>query len=200
VTHQGIEDVGIMRGMPRMNVLVPADAIAARELTRIAARSNGPFYLRLMRDVLPPVYDEGEKFELGRGKKLREGTNVTIVAMGDMVHHALAAAAELSNEGIEAEVIDAVCLKPLDAQMILQSAAKTHCIVTVEDHSIINGLGSAVCEACSGQTPVPVYRLGLRDTFAESGKYLELLEKYKFSARHIVAAARELVRKNEADR
>ncbi len=193
VTHQGIEDLGIMRGMPNMNVLVPADANAARALTHIAVRNKGPFYLRLMRDLVPPIYDEGEKFELGRGKRLREGKDVTIIAIGDMVYQSLEAATELSSKGIDAEVIDAVCLKPLDTQLISNSVTKTRCVVTVEDHNVINGLGSAVCEFCSGTIPVPVQRLGLQDTFAESAKYSDLLEKYKFGVPYIVSTAVRLV-------
>ncbi|MBN1445876.1 MAG: transketolase family protein [Candidatus Omnitrophica bacterium] len=187
VTHQGTEDLGIMRTIPGMTVLMPADANATKKLLFAAAEWDGPVYLRLTRDSVPIIYDEKTDFTIGKGILLREGKDVTIIALGDMVSKALDAANLLSTEEISAEVIDMHTIKPLDGDIILNSVKKTRTVVTVEDHQVECGLGGAVSEFLGENYPVPVRRIGFRNTFAESGEYELLLEKYGMSVKHITA-------------
>ena len=193
VTHQGTEDLGIMRTIPGMTVIMPADYYATRRLVRAAALHAGPVYLRLTRDPVPPIYDEHEEFIIGQAKLLRTGKDVTFVAIGDFVTIALDARERLLQQGVEAEVIDVHTLKPLDRELIVGSARKTRRVVTLEDHQINGGLGSAVAEALGEECPTPIRRIGLRDTFAESGEYRLLLSKYGMDAEATVAAAQELL-------
>lgn len=193
VTHQAIEDMGIMRTLPNMTVIMPADWHSTTKLVQAAHELNGPVYMRFTRDRVPDIYDENETFEIGKAKVLREGKDVTIVAIGDMLQHALSAADVLKESGIEADVIDVHTLKPLDKETLSASIEKTKAVVTVENHSIINGLGSAVAELMAENIPGRLKRIGLKDTFAESGKYDELLEKYGMSSSHIVKEAKKLV-------
>lgn len=199
VTHQATEDLAILRAIPGMTVIMPADYFATKALVRAALLRPGPVYLRFTRDAVPVLYGPDDTFTIGRGKQLRDGTDVSLVAIGDLVCVALAAAERLASAGISAEVIDMHTLKPLDRELLLQSAAKTRRIVTVEDHQIEGGLGGAVAETLSEELPTPMRRIGLRNTFAESGPYPLLLSKYGMDAAAIVRAAGELLQKDLAD-
>lgn len=194
VTHQATEDLGVLRTIPGLVVIMPADYYATKALVREVARYQGPVYLRLTRDAVPIIYGKDEHFEIGKGKLLREGSDVSLIALGDMLSHTLRAADALASEGISADVIDMYTVKPLDETMVISSANKTGKVVTVEDHQIIGGLGSAVAEVLAEKCPSAcLRRIGLRNTFAESGQYHLLLEKYGMSTKHIVAAAKELL-------
>ncbi|MBN1192276.1 MAG: transketolase family protein [Coriobacteriia bacterium] len=192
-SHQMIEDIALMRVLPNMRVLVPADYTAAKAALRLAAATPGPFYIRLGRAAGPAIHDDDYIFELGRARVLREGTHVTLAACGVMVEQALAAAEELSLDGINAEVLDVACLKPLDADTIAASALKTGAVVTCEEHSIIGGLGSAVAEALGELAPVPLARVGVRDVFGTSGEPAELMAHFGLSGADIARAAREVL-------
>ncbi len=189
-SHQMLEDIALMRVLPGMRVLVPADYNAAKAAIRVAAKTPGPFYIRLGRAGVPQVYEDGFEFEIGRANVLRDGWDVTLVACGLMVSQALAAAEILTEAGISAEVIDAASIKPLDVETIAASAAKTGAVVACEEHSIIGGLGSAVAEALGENQPVPFRRVGVRDVFGTSGDGDELLEHFGLAAGHVAEAAR----------
>jgi transketolase len=176
-----------------MTVVQPCDAPSARKAVLAAVDIPGPVYLRFTRIGFPVIHDEDVDFQVGKAIRLREGKDVTLVAVGDMVPQALLAADELAEDGIQADVLDMHTIKPLDREAILESAAHTRAVVTAEDHNIINGLGSAVAEVLAETWPTPMRRVGLRDTFAESGGYEELLARYGMDAQHIARAARELV-------
>ncbi|MDA3937206.1 MAG: transketolase family protein [Actinomycetota bacterium] len=191
-SHQMLEDIGLMRGLPGMRVLVPADFNSAKAALRTAAMTPGPFYVRLGRVGVEDVYPADTTFELGRAHVLREGRDVTLAACGLMVGQALKAADILADKGIMAEVIDVATIKPIDAETIVASARKTGAVVTCEEHSIIGGLGSAVAEVLSENTPVPMRRIGVRDVFGTSGEPTELLEHFGLTAGDIALAAREL--------
>jgi len=193
VTHQGTEDMGIMRTIPNMTIIMPADAVATRKIVKELAEHRGPAYLRLTKIPMPIIYDEETDFQIGRAVQLRDGNDVTIIAIGDMVIRALEAADLLDNNGIRARVLDMHTLKPVDKGAVIKAAEQTGAIVTVEDHNILNGLGSAVAEIIVENRPVPMERIGLRDTFAESGEYEGLLEKYGLNTRHITEAARKVM-------
>jgi transketolase len=193
VTHQGTEDMGIMRTIPGMTVIMPADAVATRKIVKELGEHQGPAYLRLTKIPVPVIYEEKTDFQIGRAVQLRDGNDVAIIAIGDMVIRALEAADLLDNNGIRARVLDMHTLKPLDKGAVIKAAEQTGAIVTVEDHNILNGLGSAVAEIIVENRPVPMERIGLRDTFAESGEYEELLEKYGLNTRHIAEAARKVM-------
>ncbi len=177
-SHQMLEDIALMRVLPGMRVLVPADYVAAKAAIRLAAATPGPFYIRLGRAGVPVIYDEDYRFELGAARVLREGVHVTLAACGVMVEQALAAAEELELEGIHAEVLDVATIKPLPAEAIAASARKTGAVVTCEEHSIIGGLGSAVAEALGELAPVPLVRVGVRDVFGTSGEPAELMAHF----------------------
>ena len=179
-THQCNEDIALMRTIPGMVVLNPADDVVARAAVKAAAEYEGPVYLRFGRLAVPVFNDEANyKFEIGKGILLREGTDLTIVATGLCVNSALEAAEKLAAEGISAEVINIHTIKPLDEEIILKSAKKTGKVVTAEEHSVIGGLGSAVCDVLSEKLPTPVKKIGVYDVFGESGPAVKLLEKYK---------------------
>lgn len=179
-THQCNEDIALMRTIPGMVVLNPADDVEARAAVKAAAEYEGPVYLRFGRLAVPVFNDEANyKFEIGKGILLREGTDLTIVATGLCVNSALEAAEKLTAEGISAEVINIHTIKPLDEEIILKSAKKTGKVVTAEEHSVIGGLGSAVCDVLSEKLPTPVKKIGVYDVFGESGPAVKLLEKYK---------------------
>lgn len=192
-SHQMIEDLALMRVLPGMRVLVPADFNAARAAIRCAAELPGPFYVRLGRTALPEVYREGTEWQLGRANVLREGDDVTLVACGVMVAEALAAAGLLAEHGVSAEVIDAATLKPLDSETIVASAKKTGAVVTCEEHSIIGGLGSAVAEVLGENAPVPMKRVGVNDVFGTSGEPDELMVHFGLTASDIAKAAQKLL-------
>ena len=179
-THQCNEDIALMRTIPGMVVINPADDVEARAAVKAAAEYEGPVYLRFGRLAVPVFNDEANyKFEIGKGILLREGTDLTIVATGLCVNSALEAAEKLAAEGISAEVINIHTIKPLDEEIILKSAKKTGKVVTAEEHSVIGGLGSAVCDVLSEKLPTPVKKIGVYDVFGESGPSVKLLEKYK---------------------
>ena len=179
-SHQCLEDIALMRVIPGMTVIVPSDDIEARAAVEAAYAYKGPVYLRFGRLAVPVINDRPDyHFEIGRGITLREGKDVTIVATGLEVQSALEAAQKLAADGIDAEVINIHTIKPLDEELILASARKTGRVVTVEEHSVIGGLGGAVCEVLSAKAPVPVLRIGVNDVFGESGPAVELLHKYR---------------------
>ncbi|MEC4273853.1 transketolase C-terminal domain-containing protein [Adlercreutzia sp. R25] len=191
-SHQMLEDVSLMRGLPGMRVLVPADYAAARAALRLAAQTPGPVYVRMGRAAVPCVYDDDVELEIGRAYVLREGADVTIVANGVEIREALAAADALAESGVSAEVIDAFSVKPLDDQTILASVAKTRCVVVAEEHSAIGGLGSAVCELLAATDPVPVEQVAVRDRFGKSGEFEELLAYFAIDAASIVEAVKKV--------
>ena len=192
-SHQMLEDVSLMRGLPGMRVLVPADDTAAKQAIRIAAQTPGPFYVRLGRAKVPQVYEEGFELELGRAYVLREGDDVTLVANGVEVAEALQAAEQLASQGISAEVIDAFSVKPFDKETLLASVRKTGCVVSCEEHSTVGGLGSAVADIIGENCPVPLERVGVRDEFGTSGDPSELLAEYGLDAAGIVEKAKKVL-------
>lgn len=185
-SHQMLEDISLMRGLPGMRVLVPADYAAARAAIRTAAQTEGPVYVRMGRASVPAVYADGVELEIGRAYTLREGSDVTIVACGVEVEQAMIAAELLAAEGIEAEVIDAFSVKPLDEETIAASASKTGCVVVAEEHSVLGGLGSAVAEALARRCPAPIEFIGVQDRFGKSGEFEELLDYFNLDAKAIV--------------
>ncbi len=187
-THQATEDLGIMRTIPNMTVCMPTDANMAYKAVKAAAEFDGPLYLRLTRDTVPVIYDENFEFEFGKGILLGIGTDATIIANGDMVSHSLEAAKELDAKGISVTVIDMHTIKPIDKELIIEHCADKKFVVSVEDHQINGGLGSAVAEVLAENCPVKMKRIGLQDSFAESGPYAELLEKYGLDKKAIVNA------------
>lgn len=193
-SHQCCEDIALMRVIPGMVIINPADDIEARAAVFAAAEYEGPVYMRFGRLAVPRIFDESYKFELGKAVTLREGSDVTIIATGLMVNEAIEAAKALADEGISAEVINIHTIKPLDKEAIIRSAAKTGAVVTAEEHSIIGGLGGAVAEAlCESGKPVPVVRLGVNDVFGRSGPAVELLHIYGLDAQNIVAKAKQAI-------
>ena len=197
-THQCNEDIALMRTIPGMTVVCPADATEAYAAVEAALNYVGPVYLRFGRFAVPDLTPElvpDYKFELGRGVTYREGADVAIVATGYMAHLAMQAAELLSKEGIEAEVINIHTIKPLDSELIARAAEKCGAIVTAEEHNVIGGLGSAVCEAVAERCPVPVLRVGVEDKYGRSGRVPELLEIYGLTAENIAAKARLAVAK-----
>ena len=191
-THQCLEDLALMRTIPGMTVICPADDVSARAAVKAAYEMDGPVYLRFGRLAVPVLYDEENyTFEIGRGNVLTEGTDLTIVATGVCVYEALEAAKLLAADGISAEVIDIHTIKPLDEELIIASAKKTGRVVTVEEHSVIGGLGSAVCDTLSGNLPVPVQKIGVYDRFGESGPAKELLKVYRLDAEGIYQQIKE---------
>ena len=193
-THQCNEDIALMRTIPGMAVIVPSDDVEAKAAVRAAYEMDGPVYMRFGRLAVPVINDvPGYTFEVGRAKVLREGTDVTIVACGLMVQAALEAAEHLAADGISAEVINMHTVKPLDTETLVASAAKTGKVVTAEEHSVIGGLGSAVCDALAERCPVPVKKVGVEDVFGESGPAVDLLAKYGLDAAGVERAVRELL-------
>lgn len=193
-SHQCCEDIALMRAIPGMTIINPADDIEARAAVLAAAEYEGPVYMRFGRLAIPRIFDENYKFEWGKAVVLNEGTDVTICATGLMVNEAIEAKKILAEQGISAEIINIHTIKPLDTETVLASAAKTGAIVTAEEHSIIGGLGSAVAEAvCEGGKPVPVVRLGVNDVFGKSGPAVELLHIYGLDAQNIVEKAKQAI-------
>jgi transketolase len=193
-SHQPVEDVGIMRSIPNMTVISPADAVETRAAVKAAIEYDGPVYLRLGRLAVAAIYDEADyKFELGKGIVVSEGTDVTIFATGLMVHTAIEAVKLLADEGISARLVDIHTIKPIDKQLIIDSAVKTGALVTVEEHNIYGGLGSAVAEVASQNCPVPLRIVGINDSFGRSGKPYALLELYGLTAQNVAAKAKEAI-------
>jgi transketolase len=189
-SHQALEDIAIMRSLPNMVVIAPADAYETYAATKALAAYNGPAYMRMGRADFPTILEPDVKFEIGKATVLREGADVTIVGCGQMVSSCLEAAESLASEGIEAEVINMSTIKPLDRETLIASVSKTGCCVTAEEHSIIGGLGSAVAEVLCESACVPLERVGTKDTFGESGKPADLMVKYGLTTEDIVVAAK----------
>jgi transketolase len=194
-THQALEDLSIMRSLPNMVVLNPADAVETKQCIYKAAEYNGPVYIRLGRSKVPVLFDESYKFEIGKGIELRKGTDVALIATGIMVQKALTAAEELEKEGISARVINISTIKPIDKDIIIKAANETKGIVTIEEHSIIGGLGSAVAEVLVENKPTYLERIGTMDTFGESGDGNLLLEKYGLNIGNIIEKAKKVLAK-----
>ncbi len=195
-SHQCLEDIALMRTIPGMTVIVPADDTEARAAVHAAVDYVGPVYLRFGRAAVPVINDpDTYKFELGKGVVLREGKDVTIVATGITVAASLEAAEALAAEGIDAEVINIHTIKPLDDDLIVKSASKTGKVVTAEEHSVIGGLGSAVCDCLSAKHPVPVYKIGINDQFGESGSAAALVQKYGLDAAGIAKSVKGFLNK-----
>jgi len=192
-SHQMLEDITIMRGLPNMRVLVPADYAAAASAVRLAAATPGPVYIRMGRAAVPCVYEDGVELSIGGAYVLREGSDVTIVACGVEVEQALKAARLLESEGISAEVIDAFSVKPLGVDVLAASVAKTGAVVTAEEHSTVGGLGSAVAEALAAVSPAPIEFVGVRDCFGKSGSYEELSSYFGLDAPAIVEAVKTVI-------
>ena len=195
-THQCNEDIALMRTIPGMVVMCPADDVEAKAAVRAAVEYDGPVYIRFGRAAVPVINDTPDyKFEIGKGTVVREGTDVTIVATGICVDSALGAAEKLAAESISAEVINICTIKPLDEDIIIKSAKKTGKVVTAEEHSVIGGLGSAVCDALCKSYPTPVYKIGMQDCFGESGSAAALVQKYKLDAQGVYEQVKEFVNK-----
>lgn len=191
-SHQAIEDISIMRSIPNMTVICPSDAVETEAVIKAIVEYNGPCYIRLGRSGVPVINDNPEyEFQIGKGVTLREGKEATIVATGIMVDAALEAYNILAEEGIKVRVINLHTIKPIDEEIIIKAGRETGVIVTAEEHSIIGGLGSAVCEVLSENCPVPVVRVGVKDVFGESGKPDQLLKAYGLTAEDIVKAAKK---------
>ena len=193
-SHQCTEDVALMRVLPNMSVVIPADAREAKGAIRFAGQHQGPLYIRLARDKSPVLYDSDCRFELGRARIHRTGRSATVIAVGLMVHEALEAVALLEEKGLQVGLINMSSVKPLDRQAIVDAARFSGAIVTAEEHSIIGGLGSAVAETLAEECPVPMKRVGVKDLFGTSGKPQELLVHYGLSAEDIARAVEEVVR------
>lgn len=194
-THQALEDISIMRSLPNMVVLSPADGVETKQCVYKAAEYDGPVYIRLGRAKVPVIFDGNYKFEIGKGVELKEGKDITIIATGIMVANALEAAQKLSKEDISARVINISTIKPIDKDIIIEAAKETKGIVTVEEHSIIGGLGSAVAEVVSEKSPSYVERIGTEDVFGESGVGNELLEKYGLNVSNIIEKCKKILSK-----
>jgi transketolase len=203
-SHQATEDLAIMRSLPNLTVLVPADGPSTKALLRATVDLSGPVYLRLGRAAVPSIYElaafAGASFRVGGSNVLAEGTDATVIACGVMVVEALRAAQAAAAEGLSVGVIDAYCVKPLDRETVLSAARASGALVTAEEHSVIGGLGSAVAETVAGDQPVPVVRVGLLDRFGESGEPAELMEACCLTPAHILAAIKRAVALKRAER
>ena len=198
VTHQAQEDLSIIRTIAGSCVIAPADPVSTKMAVHAMAEYEGPVYLSLTRDPVPSLYTLDFPYEIGKVVTVRDGSDVTIIANRDLVAHALVAAATLALQGIEARVLDCHTIKPLDEEAILKAAHETGCIVTAENNVIFGGLGSAVAELLVENYPIPMKRIGVRDTFAESGPYLDVIHKYGLTAPHIHQAALETIERCKA--
>lgn len=192
-SHQCCEDIALMRTIPGMVILNPADDVEAEKAVFAAAEYEGPVYLRFGRLAVPRIFDEDYDFQIGKGVELTEGNDVAIIATGLMVNEALMAAEELKKEGINARVINMATIKPLDKDIVIKAAKETGAIVTAEEHNVIGGLGGAISEVICENYPVPVVKLGVEDTFGRSGPAVELLHLYGLDAEHIVAKAKQAI-------
>ena len=193
-SHQAIEDMGILRTIPNMTVIMPADYTSAKTLVKAAAKFNGPVYLRFTRDAVPVIYDENEEFEIGKAKLLRDGKDVSLIANGDTVCIALQAAELLAAKGISAKVLDMHTIKPLDIDAVASCIEQTGKIVTVEDHNILNGLGSAVAEVMAECGKGKLKRVGVLDQFGQSAPYERLLEMNGITAENVAVQAEKLLK------
>ena len=191
-SHQAIEDMGVLRTLPNMTVIMPADYVAAKKLTRQAAETYGPMYLRFTRDAIPQIYDEDAEFVIGKANQLKEGKDVAIIANGDTVRLARDAAKELEAKGITARVLDMHTIKPLDTEAVTACINEIGKVITVEDHNILNGLGSAVCEVAAEMGKGVVKRIGVQDQYGQSAPYERLLAMNGITVENIVKTAEEL--------
>ncbi len=191
-SHQCIEDMGVLRTLPNMTVVMPADYVSAKKLVEAAANMYGPCYLRFTRDSIPVIYDEDTKFEIGKANRLKEGKDVAIIANGDTVCIAMEAARKLEEEGVSVKLLDMHTIKPLDVEAV-KECMKVGKVITVEDHNIINGLGSAVCEVTAEQGNTIVKRIGIQDQFGQSAPYARLLEMNGITVENIVKTAKEML-------
>ena len=192
-THQMLEDISMMRTLPNMTVISTSDDIQTKWAVKEISKIQGPVYLRLSRLATPVIYDENEKFEIGKGKQFGNGTDATVIATGVTVAEALKAKDELAKEGTNIRVVDIHTIKPIDKEIITKSAKETNKIITIEDHNIIGGLGTAVCEVLSEEYPKKVVRMGIKDEFGTSGKAEELMKHFKITSKYIV----EEIKKNK---
>lgn len=193
-THQCCEDIALMRTIPGMTVIVPSDDVEAKAAVKAAAQLDGPVYMRFGRLAVPVINDEDYQFEIGKGKVLKEGSDVAVIANGLCVAEALEAAKKLEAEGIHAQVINMATVKPLDEELVLKAAKETGKIVTVEEHSVIGGLGSAVCDVLSEKLPTPVLKIGVQDEFGHSGLALELIKEFGLDGESIAAKVKDFVK------
>jgi transketolase len=193
-SHQSIEDMGVLRTIPNMTVLMPADYYAAKKLVAAAAEYDGPVYLRFTRDAIPVIYDENTEFEIGKALKLKDGKDVSIIANGDTVSIALKAAEKLEKKGVSVKLFDMHTIKPLDVDAVMECVNDNGKIITVEDHNIMNGLGSAVSEVAAEQGNTTVKRIGVQDQFGQSAPYERLLEMNGITVENIVKTAEELLK------
>ena len=196
-THQALEDIAIMRVLPNMTVIVPADGAETYKAIKAIAKYKGPCYVRLGRSDVPLVTSMETPFEVGKASLLKEGSDITLAACGQMVAICLEAAEELESKGISAEVLNVSTIKPLDKEAIVKSVEKTGCIVTAEEHSIEGGLGSAVCEFLCETYPVPQQRIGTPACFGESGESDALMKKYGLTKEHVIDASEKVIRRKK---
>lgn len=192
-THQAIEDIALYRGMPGITIIAPADGRETTLATRAIADFPGPVYLRLTRDPAPVIIDPDHHFEIGRAYRLRDGDALALISTGSMTPTALKAAGILSSDGVETAVLHVPTIKPLDTDAVVEAARRTGRVLTLEEHNIYGGFGGAIAETLSEHHPVPVFRMGVRDTFGESGSNEALLEKYGLTVQHVVQKAREWI-------
>lgn len=193
-SHQCCEDFALMRSIPGMTVICPADDVEAKQAVKAAYALDGPVYLRFGRLAVPVFHSDDYKFEIGKGEVITEGTDVTIIANGLMVAEAIEAEKMLKADGISAEIINIATIKPLDKELVVNSAKKTGKVITVEEHNIVGGLGEAVCAALSEECPTPVKRIGVNDEFGHSGPAKDLLKQFGLSAENIYKVAKEFVK------
>lgn len=193
-SHQAIEDMGVLRTIPNMTVIMPADYYAAKKLVKAAAEMYGPVFLRFTRDNIPVIYDENTEFEIGKAVKLSDGKDVAIIANGDTVRLAIEAKETLEKEGISVRLLDMHTIKPLDKEAVISCINDIGKIITVEDHNIINGLGSAVCEVAAEMGKGKVYRIGIQDQFGQSAPYERLLAMNGITVENIIAQAKALIK------
>ena len=195
VTHQGLEDIGIMRCIPNMTIVVPADAASTEVIVEEVARNYGPAYIRLGRGPVPKVFDENYKFQIGKANIVKEkGKDATIICNGVMVSRSIEAEKILSEKGYDVKLIEMPCVKPIDSESIINAAKETGAVITVEEHNIIGGLGSAVAEVLGENMPVLLKRVGIKDVFTESGPHDKLLDKYGLAIEDIVYAVEETIK------
>ncbi|MEH7419472.1 transketolase family protein [Neobacillus drentensis] len=192
-SHQSIEDMGVLRTIPNMTVIMGADYYSTRKLIELAAEMHGPVYLRFTRDTVPVLYDENEEFTIGKAKQIKDGKDLAIIANGDTVYLALEAAKQLEKEGISVKLLDMHTIKPLDREAVVD-CLKVGKIITVEDHNILNGLGSAVCEVVAEEGKGIVRRIGVQDQFGQSAPYEKLLELNGITIENIVTTAKDLLK------
>ena len=192
-THQAVQDIAVFRAMPNVVTIAPIDAVEVREAMRTMFEYDKPVYLRLTRDPCPIILDKDYTFTIGKAVVLRQGSDIALIGTGEQSRRCLEAADTLAKDGIDAYVLHVPCLKPIDEEAIIEAASKTGLVITAEDHSIIGGLGGAVAEVLGEHRPTTIKRLGLRDTFLESGPNQPLLEKYGLTADHVANTARELI-------